>query len=130
MSTEGIARIKKLYPIWFLIWLAFLYLVFQYNLQDYLLWLVIILTLKDIFIDPIYERSIPYSLEHGPLVILISVIGLLEIFGVIPPRGLVSPVLIGIISPLTTGIAIVDSFIDFTQDVYYNKKTGNKKEKQ
>ncbi|MFX0202513.1 MAG: hypothetical protein ACFFCW_40925 [Candidatus Hodarchaeota archaeon] len=108
-------RILKLYSLWTIIYLVILYFFLQSPYSDYLLWIVLFLLLKDIFIDVLPKRGpTPTLFEHAPLVIIISIIGLLGIFEVKP--------FIDLISPLTTVIAIIDSFIDVTDDFTFRER--------
>ncbi|MEX2739822.1 MAG: hypothetical protein Q6356_012225, partial [Candidatus Wukongarchaeota archaeon] len=103
--SKGIERIKKYYLVWTIISIVFLYFLLESDYSDYLLLIVVLLLLKDIFIDLRTKRgSTPNWFEHAPFVILVSIVGLLDFFEVEPFTGL--------ISPLTMFIAIVDSFID------------------
>ena len=110
MVVKGIERIKKFYPVWTVISIVFLYFLLESEYSDYLIVIVIFLLLKDVFIDMLMGRgSTPFWFEHAPLVILVSIIGLLDYFEVEPFTGLVSP--------LTMVIAIFDSFLDFFDDI-------------
>ncbi|MEX2719923.1 MAG: hypothetical protein Q6362_000700 [Candidatus Wukongarchaeota archaeon] len=110
MTVKGIERIKKFYPVWAIIAIVFLYFLLESDYSDFLLVIVILLLLKDVFIDLVMSRgSTPNWFEHAPFVILVSIVGLLDFFEVEPFTGL--------ISPLTMFIAIVDSFIDVFDDM-------------
>jgi hypothetical protein len=110
MTVNGIERIKKYYPVWAIISIVFLYFLLEGEYSDFLLAIVIILLLKDIFIDILMNRgSTPYWFEHAPFVIFVSIIGLLDYFEVEP--------FIGLVSPLTMVIAIFDSFLDVFDDI-------------
>jgi len=115
MTLKGTERILKLYSLWTIIYIVVLYFFLQSPYSDYLLWIVLFLLLKDIFIDILPKRGpSPTWFEHAPLVIIISIIGLLGIFEVNP--------FIGLISPLTTVIAIIDSFIDVIDDFTFRER--------
>lgn len=115
MMLKGTERILKLYSLWTIIYLIVLYFFLQSPYSDYLLWIVLFLLFKDVFIDILPKRGpTPNLFEHAPLVIIIAIIGLLGIFEVEP--------FIGLISPLTTVIAIVDSFIDVIDDFTFRER--------
>lgn len=115
MALRGSGRILKLYSLWTIIYIIVLYFFLQSPYRDYLLWIILFLLLKDILIDILPKRGpSPTWFEHAPLVIIISIIGLLGIFEVNP--------FIGLISPLTTVIAIIDSFIDIIDDFTYRER--------
>jgi len=109
MAVRGFERIKNLYIIWTIISIVILYFLLNSPYSPYLLWIVFLLLVKDLLID-LYSKKgpTPFLLEHAPFVIIISIIGLLGIFEVEP--------FIGLVSPDTTMIAIIDSFIDVLDD--------------
>ncbi|MEX2721420.1 MAG: hypothetical protein Q6362_008430, partial [Candidatus Wukongarchaeota archaeon] len=90
--SKGIERIKKYYLVWTIISIVFLYFLLESDYSDYLLLIVVLLLLKDIFIDLRTKRgSTPNWFEHAPFVILVSIVGLLDFFEVEPFTGLISP---------------------------------------
>ena len=109
MAVRGYERIKNLYIIWTIISIVVLYFLFKSPYSQYLVWIVYILLAKDLLIDLYAKKGpTPGLFEHAPFVILISIIGLLGIFEIEP--------FVGLVTPDTTMLAIIDSFIDVLDD--------------
>lgn len=83
---------KKLYVLWTALSLVILYLISANELDEYLLWIVVVLLLKDIFIDLgcfglfktvfVKRGSWPTWLEHAPFAVLVVIGGLLGVLEV------------------------------------------------
>ena len=105
---RGLERIKKRYGWWLIISAILLYLIFEYNLQKYLLLIVVILLLKDLFIDlglfGVYQKRGPTPdwLEHFPFVFLVAFGGFSGYLDM--PQ-------------LVAWIAAVDAVVDFLDDM-------------
>ena len=109
MAVRGFERIKNLYIIWTIISIVILYFLFNSQYSSYLIWIVFLLLVKDLLIDLYAKKGpTPGLLEHAPFVIIIAIIGLLGIFEVEP--------FIGLVSPDTAMIAIIDGSIDVLDD--------------
>ena len=103
---------KKLYILWAALSLVILYLISVNELDKYLLWIVVVLLLKDIFIDLgcfglfktilVKRGSWPTWLEHAPFVVLVVIGGLLGVLDV---------------SLWTIVIAGVDAVVDVMDDM-------------
>ena len=116
MKLRGTERVIKLYPLWTIPSIIVLYFLLKSPYHHYLLWLVLFLIFKDIFIDVLPKKGpTPNWFDHAPFVIIISIIGLLDYFGANPFTGL-NPIPL-----LTTILAIVDSFIDVWDDLTYQE---------
>lgn len=109
MAVRGFERIKNLYIIWTIISIGILYFFLKSPYSSYLLWIVFLLLIKDLLIDLYAKKGpTPGLMEHAPFVIIVSIIGLLGLLEVEP--------FIGLVSPDTMIIAIIDSFIDVLDD--------------
>lgn len=106
-KDTGWEKRKKLYLIWTIISLILLYIIVKANLQNYLFLIIIVLLLKDVFIDinilGLRKNRGPYPgwLEHAPFVILIALGG---IFGFLN------------ITNTVIFLSIIDAIIDIAND--------------
>ena len=112
MAIKGWERVRRFYFMWTIISFAFLLFVVKYDLNHYLLLLVIIFLLNDLLIDlgllkifyRRYSKKCPWPdwFEHAPMVALITAGGLFKILA---------------ISNLTILIAFLDTVIDVANDL-------------
>lgn len=111
VTKKGWEFRKNLYILWTALSLVILYLISVNELDEYLFWIVVVLLLKDIFIDLgcfglfktvfVKRGSWPTWLEHAPFVVLVVAGGL---FGVLD------------VSLWTIIIAVVDAVLDVLDD--------------
>ena len=113
----GAARVRKVYPVWFVIYFVLLFamVVFKFRAPTAMLIFMIFFLLKDVFIDlKLMDLKFPelYWGEHGPLALLVFILGVLGYIGLDYFDGYV-----GYTTMLISG---VDFIIDFADDLSNN----------
>ena len=108
--AKGIERIKKYYYVWAVIFGVFLFFFFTSSYNFLLPHIIVLLLLKDVVVDILWmKHSVPEWFEHAPFVLLISILGVFNLFG----AGFFPETL----NLQVTLLAILDTIIDISDDL-------------
>lgn len=128
MQLLGIKRVKKVYAVWFFVYLILVasILFLELKTPNIVLGLVIIFLMKDILLDfnlVKLKRARVYWAEHAPLSLLIFFVGVLGLTGI--------NFFEGYVGLLTTFLAGIEFLLNLSKDLMedptvYFKKVGAK----
>ncbi|MDO8537929.1 MAG: hypothetical protein Q7S21_03515 [archaeon] len=110
VMVKGIERIKQYYYTWAVLFGFFLFFFFTSSYSFLLPHIIVLLLLKDVVIDILWKHgSVPEWFEHAPFVLLISILGIFNLFG--------ANFLPNILTLQVTLLAALDAIIDISDDL-------------